>query len=194
MQSKQGVFSEVRCGECSALLIQAIRFLPLCRTTLFLGSQLIYLSRTRTFLRDLETQLGVFFFIHRSIKIRPVSVKTFDEVTMEDGTDDNLGVSHTNVVLELNTCFVEFHKALCSAQFDSVSGSCSEWFVPTFSLHHDACSLVCIWLTTSVQLLLFTVIESHIHSPGLSLENVKHQYKEFWDYIIYYGNILYLKL
>lgn len=73
-----------------------------------------------------------FFFIHRSIKIRPVSVKTFDEVTMENGTDDSLGVSHTSVVLELNTCFVEFHKALCSAQFDSVSGSCSEWFVPTF--------------------------------------------------------------
>lgn len=37
---------------------------------------------------------SVFSFIHRSIKIRPVSVKTFDEVTMENGTDDNLEVSH----------------------------------------------------------------------------------------------------
>lgn len=44
-----------------------------------------------------------FIFIHRSVKIRPVSVKTFDEVTMENRTDDSLGVSHTNVVLDLST-------------------------------------------------------------------------------------------
>lgn len=32
-------------------------------------------------------------FLGRNIKIRPASVKTFDEITMENGPDENHGVS-----------------------------------------------------------------------------------------------------
>lgn len=72
-------------------------------------------------------------------------MKTFDEVTMDNGTDDNLGVSHKNLVLDLNTA-AWFHKALCSAQFDCVSGFFWEWFVATFSLCHYTMffSLCCV--------------------------------------------------
>lgn len=40
------------------------------------------------------TQDLFLFFASRNIKIRPASVKTFDEVMMEDGTSENHEVNY----------------------------------------------------------------------------------------------------
>lgn len=59
-----------------------------------------FASRVQCNQRILQTE-GVFwrltleYFLARNIKIRPASVKTFDEVTMEDGTNENHEVSYS---------------------------------------------------------------------------------------------------
>lgn len=108
-----------------------------------------------------------FSFIHRSIKIRPVSVKTFDEVTMENGTDDNLGVSHNSIISDLGSAIWRSTR-LC------VSGFCSEEFVTSFSFCHNTCSLVSIWQNTSVQLCSFSLSLNPTFTPqgSESSENI----------------------